>query len=187
MSDMTGTKATRARTGSAPRAARPFCASTISATAPPRAISPRRRSGAGRTTRSPCSTRSPRARRCWWDRAWAAGSCCWRRWRGPSASPALVGIAAAPDATEALMWARFPPVRRARALGAGRGCACRRAIGGGLSHHPHADRGRAAQSLAPARHPDRLPGAAAARHGDPDVPWQTSLELAERIASPDVQ
>ncbi len=37
---------------------------------------------------------------CWSDRAWADGSCCWRRWRGPSAIAALVvGIAAAPDAT----------------------------------------------------------------------------------------
>ena len=43
-----------------------------------------------------------------------------RRWRGRSGSPALVGIAAAPDFTETLMWEAMTPPERATLMRDGR-------------------------------------------------------------------
>ncbi len=83
----------------------------------------------------------------------------------PERIRALVGIAAAPDATEALMWRRLPPALRdgdprrghdARPVGL-----CAR----GLSHHPPADRGRAQPSGHGSGAGAGVPGAPAARHG----------------------
>ena len=53
-------------------------------------------------------------RRSWSARAWAAGSCCWRRWPGPSASTRWSASPRAPDFTEELLWPRLDPAQRAR-------------------------------------------------------------------------
>jgi pimeloyl-ACP methyl ester carboxylesterase len=105
----------------------------------------------------------------------------------PARVRALVGIAAAPDATEALMWPRLPPALRATILveGAVRVPSAyapegylitRRLIEDGRRHCVM-DRPLALSC------PVRL------LHGmrDPDVPWQTSLALAEHLAGADVQ
>jgi pimeloyl-ACP methyl ester carboxylesterase len=104
----------------------------------------------------------------------------------PERVAGLVGIAAAPDATEALMWAKFPPELRARILGEG---AARVPSAynaeGYLFTRKLIEEGRRhllmAKPVAIAR-PVRL------LHGmrDPDVPWQTSLALADRLESRDV-
>ena len=98
----------------------------------------------------------------------------------------LVGIAAAPDFTEDLMWAAMQPMTRARLLGEG------------VIYQPSQyqetpleitqalieDGRRHLVLRAPLdiRCPVRL------LHGmaDPDVPWQTSVRLAERLGSEDV-
>jgi pimeloyl-ACP methyl ester carboxylesterase len=105
----------------------------------------------------------------------------------PARVAALVGIAAAPDAIEALMWRRFPETVRTaiRDQGAVRvpsdyapeGYLITRALIEEGRHHllPEHD--------IPVSCPVRL------LHGmaDKDVPWQTSLELAHRLAAPDVE
>src|SRR6185437_11332906 len=105
----------------------------------------------------------------------------------PERIAALVGIAAAPDATEALMWRRFPDAVRDAILGEGaaripsdyspEGYLITRAlIEDGRNHLlPESDVAIAC--------PVRL------LHGmaDPDVPFQTSIELARRLRSPDVR
>ncbi len=98
----------------------------------------------------------------------------------------LIGIAAAPDFTEDLMWAQMSAETRTRLLAAG------------VIHQPSQyqdapleisralieDGRRHLVLRAPidVRCPVRL------LHGmaDPDVPWQTSVRLAERLASEDV-
>jgi pimeloyl-ACP methyl ester carboxylesterase len=105
----------------------------------------------------------------------------------PERVQALVGIAAAPDATEDLMWARFPPDVKDAILrhGAARLPSAystegylftRRLIEEGRDH-------LVMRNAIPIARPVRL------LHGmtDPDVPWQTSLALAERLQSDDVQ
>jgi pimeloyl-ACP methyl ester carboxylesterase len=105
----------------------------------------------------------------------------------PERIAALVGIAAAPDATEALMWARFPPEVREQILRAG---SARRPSAysseGYLFTRKLIEDGRrhlVMRSTIPIACPVRL------LHGtaDPDVPWQTSLALAEKLASADVR
>ena len=104
----------------------------------------------------------------------------------PDRIAALVGIAAAPDATEALMWANFPPALRRQILEEGAArlpsdyseagyLITRRLIEDGRRH-------LLMGSPIAITCPVRL------LHGmrDPDVPWQTSLALAERLASRDV-
>ena len=104
----------------------------------------------------------------------------------PDRIAGLVGIAAAPDFTEDLMWAAMQPMTRARLLAEG------------VIYQPSQyqetpleitraliDDGRLHLVLrAPLdiRCPVRL------LHGmaDPDVPWQTSARLAERLAGDDV-
>jgi pimeloyl-ACP methyl ester carboxylesterase len=104
----------------------------------------------------------------------------------PERVTALIGIAAAPDFTETLMWDALPPPERAR-----------------LAEHGFIE--------APSRYgppvritfaliedgrrhlllggPIRLAVPVRLLHGqrDPDVPWETALKLAERIEGPDVQ
>jgi pimeloyl-ACP methyl ester carboxylesterase len=100
---------------------------------------------------------------------------------------ALIGIAAAPDATEDLMWARFPPEVKDEILrqGAARlpsaydpdgNLFTRRLIDEGRSH-------LLMHGAIPIACPVRL------LHGmlDPDVPWQTSVALADRVLSTDVR
>jgi pimeloyl-ACP methyl ester carboxylesterase len=105
----------------------------------------------------------------------------------PARVAGLIGVAAAPDATETLMWRRFSPETRtallrdgAVELPSGYGAApyliTRRLIEEGR-HHLVMD------APLPISCPVRL------LHGmrDPDVPWRTSLALAEHIASADVE
>ena len=81
---------------------------------------------------------------------------------------ALVGIAAAPDATEALMWQRFPPAQRADHPGDGRRRACPRTIApdGYLITRALIEEGRR-HLVMRATDRARLPRAAAPRHADP--------------------
>src|SRR5260370_3368999 len=105
----------------------------------------------------------------------------------PQRVAALVGIAAAPDATEDLMWPRFPPAVRDEIMRAGAArlpseynpdgyLFTRRLIEDGRQH-------LVMRGPIPVRCPVRL----LHRMKDPDVPWQTSLALAERLASRDVE
>jgi pimeloyl-ACP methyl ester carboxylesterase len=105
----------------------------------------------------------------------------------PGRVAALVGIAAAPDATEALMWRRFPQAARDTILREG-------ALRVPSAYSPEGylitrdliEDGR--QHLLPERD---IPIACPVRllHGmkDRDVPWQTSLDLAGRLGSDDVE
>jgi pimeloyl-ACP methyl ester carboxylesterase len=105
----------------------------------------------------------------------------------PQRIAGLVGIAAAPDATEELMWARFPPAVREEIMRSGAVrlpseyspdgyLITRRLVEDGRSH-------LLMRGAIPITCPVRL------LHGmkDPDVPWQTSLSLAEHLASRDVE
>jgi len=100
---------------------------------------------------------------------------------------ALLGIAAAPDATEDLMWGRFPPELRAKILAEGAArVPSKYSEAGYLITRLLIEEGRAHLVMRGAIGldcPVRL------LHGmaDPDVPWQTSLALANRLASGDVQ
>ncbi len=98
----------------------------------------------------------------------------------------FVGIAAAPDFTEALMWDALMPAERERLLR------------DGVLHAPSAYGEPVPITLALIEDGRRhlvMAGPVALRcpvrllHGqaDPDVPWQTSLRLAERIEGADVQ
>jgi len=98
----------------------------------------------------------------------------------------LVGIAAAPDFTEDLMWEAMPPAMRARLLADGvvfepsqyqdAPLAISRAL---------IEDGRRHLLL---RGPIDIRCPARLLHGmaDPDVPWETSVRLAERLATADV-
>jgi pimeloyl-ACP methyl ester carboxylesterase len=105
----------------------------------------------------------------------------------PQRIAALVGIAAAPDATEDLMWARFPPAVRDEIMrmGAARLPSAYSADGYLFTRRLIEDgrRHRVMHGALAINCPVRL------LHGmkDPDVPWQTSLALAERLASRDVE
>jgi pimeloyl-ACP methyl ester carboxylesterase len=105
----------------------------------------------------------------------------------PLCVKALVGIAAAADATEDLMWARFPPQVKDQIMrnGAARLPSeydskgyvfTRRLIEEGRDH-------LVMRAPIPIACPLRL------LHGmkDTSVPWQTSLALADRVASEDVR
>jgi pimeloyl-ACP methyl ester carboxylesterase len=98
----------------------------------------------------------------------------------------LVGIAAAPDFTEDLMWAAMPPETRARLLADG--------VVQEPSHYQEAPLEITRALIEDGRRHLLLRGAIDIRcpvrllHGmaDPDVPWQTSARLAERLSSHDV-
>jgi pimeloyl-ACP methyl ester carboxylesterase len=104
----------------------------------------------------------------------------------PQRIRALVGIAAAPDATEALMWRRFPQAVREQIMANGAirvpsdyspdgYLITRRLIEEGRNH-------LITDRPIPIACPVRL------LHGmrDKDVPWETSLALAERLQGEDV-
>ncbi|HLJ63751.1 MAG TPA: alpha/beta hydrolase [Stellaceae bacterium] len=105
----------------------------------------------------------------------------------PARVHAMIGIAAAPDATEDLMWKRFPPELRQRILKEGEArLPSSYAEGGTLLTRRLIEEGRehlVMRGPIPIRAKTRL------LHGmkDPDVPWQTSLALAEKIESKDVE
>lgn len=98
----------------------------------------------------------------------------------------LVGVAAAPDFTESLMWGAMMPSERHRLMQ------------DGVLHVPSEygppfpitraliEDGRSRLLL---DHPIAVRCPVCLLHGqrDPDVPWETSLRLAERLASDDVR
>ena len=104
----------------------------------------------------------------------------------PARVAGLVGIAAAPDFTETLMWQAMDPLQRARLLEDGILHVpseyddplpiTRRLIEDGREH-------LLLKAPIPIACPIRL------LHGqrDPDVPWETSLHLAERMTGDDVR
>ncbi len=105
----------------------------------------------------------------------------------PKRVAALVGIASAPDATEALMWPRLPDhVRDAIMRDGAARVPSSYASEGYLITRVLIEDGR--RHLLPA---EGVPIVCPVRllHGieDADVPWRTSLDLALKIASPDVQ
>jgi len=103
----------------------------------------------------------------------------------PDRIAGLVGIAAAPDFTEDLMWAAMPPETRARLLAEGviRQPSQYQETPLEISRALIEDGRRHLVLRAPLdiRCPVRL------FHGmaDPDVPWQTSVRLAERLTVDD--
>jgi pimeloyl-ACP methyl ester carboxylesterase len=103
----------------------------------------------------------------------------------PERVRALVGVAAAPDFTEDLLWARLDEEQRAALRRDG---AIHLASGYG-EPLPFTWRmvedGRRHLVL---RAPLSLPGPVRLLHGtrDPDVPWETSMRLADAIQSRDV-
>jgi pimeloyl-ACP methyl ester carboxylesterase len=104
----------------------------------------------------------------------------------PARVAALVGIAAAPDATEDLMWQRLSPLQQQamRQDGAIAVPSAYEPAGYRLTHRL-IEEGRAHLVL---RGPIALSCPVRLIHGmaDRDVPWQTSLRLAERLAGTDV-
>jgi pimeloyl-ACP methyl ester carboxylesterase len=105
----------------------------------------------------------------------------------PARVAALVGIAAAPDATEALMWQRFPhEVRQAILLQGEVRIPSEYAGEGYLITRTLIEEGR--QHLVTDQ-PIVLDCPVRLLHGmgDKDVPWQTSLALAERLTGTDVR
>jgi len=105
----------------------------------------------------------------------------------PERVAALVGIAAAADATEALMWANFSPQMRDEIMRAGAvRVSSAYSAEGYLLTRKLIENGRRHLLMErdiPIACPVRL------LHGmqDPDVPWQWSLKLAEKLQSRDVQ
>ena len=99
----------------------------------------------------------------------------------------LVGIAAAPDFTEDLLWASATEAQRAELMAAGRIM-----VPSAYSDEPSVftraliEDGRDHLVL---RRPIPFHGPVRLLHGqrDPDVPWQTALRLAEHIAGDDVR
>lgn len=107
--------------------------------------------------------------------------------RRPERVAALVGIAAAPDFTEDLMWARYDAKARAELAETGI-----RREPSAYDDQPYPITLRLIEEARghlllrgpiPIRCPVRL------LHGmrDPDVPWETALRLAERLATDDVE
>ncbi|HEX3500790.1 MAG TPA: alpha/beta hydrolase [Stellaceae bacterium] len=104
----------------------------------------------------------------------------------PARIAALVGIAAAPDATEDLMWRRLSPAQQqAMRQGGSLTVPSEYDPAGYLLTHRLIEEGRAHLLL---RGPVALSCPVRLLHGmaDRDVPWPTSLRLAERLASADV-
>src|SRR6185312_9853542 len=105
----------------------------------------------------------------------------------PERVAAMIGIAAAPDATEDLMWARFPTAVRDEIIRAGAArLPSEYAPDGYLFTRRLIEDGRRHLVM---RGPIQIPCPVRLLHGmkDPDVPWETSLALAERLQSRDVE
>ena len=105
----------------------------------------------------------------------------------PQRIGALVGIAAAPDATEDLMWQRFSFERREAIITQGSvRIPSNYSEGGYLITRTLIEEARAHLVM---REPLALNCPIRLLHGmaDPDVPWQTSLALAEHVAGRDVR
>jgi pimeloyl-ACP methyl ester carboxylesterase len=99
----------------------------------------------------------------------------------------LLGIAAAPDATEDLMWQRFSFAQRETVITQGSiRVPSKYNETGYLLTRGLIEEGRTHLVM---RAPLALDCPVRLLHGmnDPDVPWQTSLNLAERLTSTDVQ
>ena len=105
----------------------------------------------------------------------------------PARVAGLIGIAAAPDATEDLMWPRFPAEVQQAILrdGAAR-LPSQYSPDGYLFTRELIEEGRRHLVL---RGPIPIASPVRLLHGmrDPDVPWQTSLALAEKLESHDVE
>lgn len=105
----------------------------------------------------------------------------------PERVQALVGIAAAPDATEDLMWAELTAEQRVELLREGHlRLPSQYSAEGYVYTRKLIEEGRKhllLRASIPLRCPVRL------LHGmaDPDVPWQTSLALAEKLETRDVR
>jgi len=104
----------------------------------------------------------------------------------PERVSALVGIAAAPDATEALMWPRLPPPVREQIMrnGAAR-VPSAYASEGYLITRALLEDGR--RNLLPPAPKIACPVRLLHGMEDPDVPYRTCLDLAQKLAAPDVQ
>jgi pimeloyl-ACP methyl ester carboxylesterase len=105
----------------------------------------------------------------------------------PGRVASLVGIAAAPDFTEDLIWAKLPPPLRAKVETEGR-------------FEQPSEYGDKPYTITKAliedgrkhlllRGPIAFDGRVRLLHGmrDPDVPWQWSPKIAERLTSPDTR
>jgi pimeloyl-ACP methyl ester carboxylesterase len=105
----------------------------------------------------------------------------------PERIKALVGIAAAPDATEDLMWQRFPFDLREQIItnGAAR-VSSKYSEAGYLITRKLIEEARAHLVM---RAPLAIDRPVRLIHGmmDPDVPWETSVSLADRLTGGDVQ
>jgi pimeloyl-ACP methyl ester carboxylesterase len=99
---------------------------------------------------------------------------------------ALVGIAAAPDLTEDILWPRMDAAQQQECRGTGKVTLPSRYDPGGYTYHlalfEDGRRHLVMRAEIPLLCPVRL------LHGmlDDAVPWQTSLRLAERLASRDI-
>ncbi len=105
----------------------------------------------------------------------------------PERIAGLVGLAAAPDATEDLMWQRFPfDLREAIITDGAARIPSKYGEQGYLITRKLIEEGRAHLVM---RAPLAINCPVRLIHGmdDPDVPWQTSLDLAERITGRDTQ
>lgn len=105
----------------------------------------------------------------------------------PQRIAALVGIAAAPDFTEDLMWRRFPAEVRAAIEQEGV-----YHLPSDYSESPYPITKRLIEEgrrhlLLQAPIPLRCPVRLLQGQRDPDVPWQTALRLAEQLESDDVE
>jgi pimeloyl-ACP methyl ester carboxylesterase len=101
----------------------------------------------------------------------------------PARIHALIGIAAAPDATEDLMWGEMPPEQRATLTRDGHiRVPSEYSPEGYLITEKLIEEGRRHLLL---HEPIGLTCPVHLLHGmrDPDVPWQTSIRLAERLQS----
>lgn len=99
---------------------------------------------------------------------------------------ALVGIAAAPDFTQALMWERFSFEQRATVMQSGRLLLASEYGGPSLITRALIEDGRDHLLLTA---PIALDCPVRLLHGqaDPDVPWEMALTIAEQITGGDVQ
>ncbi len=104
----------------------------------------------------------------------------------PDRVVALVGIAAAPDFTETLMWPAFSDAQRETILSEGKLRLPSQYGGEQIFTRALIEDGRQHLLLGATI---ALPCKVRLLHGqqDPDVPWPTSLQLAQQLASDDVQ